>query len=77
MQPMRNPLPPDFRDRPHRWFWNVMILFRRRQIKAECCESFRKVDKMRACKGCPTRYDRNSPSLWYRFLAAVGKRKLS
>ncbi len=72
-----NPLPPDFRDRPHRWFWNLLVLLRIRQVKVTCCESFRKEGKMRACKGCATLYDTQSPSWFYRSLARIAKRRVS
>lgn len=69
-------LPPGFRDGSKlRRFWiDLQILFQRRLIKSECCESWRKVEKMRCCKGCATLYSVDSPRWWYRFLARVGKR---
>ena len=72
-----NDLPSDFRDRPRfeRWWINVLVALRIKTVKAECCESFRKVDKMRACKGCATLYDRNSSSPFYRLLARMAKRR--
>jgi hypothetical protein len=73
---MSNPLPPDFRDRPHRWFWNLLVLLRIRKVKAVCCESFRNPEKMRACQGCATLYDKNSSSWWYRFIARHAKRRV-
>ena len=77
MNPIRTPLPSDFRDRPklQRWWINLLILLRIRTIKAECCESFRKVDKMMCCKGCPTLYDLNSTRWTYRVLARLGKKR--
>ncbi|KKW30063.1 MAG: hypothetical protein UY72_C0024G0010 [Candidatus Uhrbacteria bacterium GW2011_GWD2_52_7] len=69
-------LPPDFRDgsKLRRFFIDLQILFHRRPIKSECCESWRKVEKMRCCKGCATLYSVDSPSWWKRFLARWGKR---
>ncbi|MCC6563942.1 hypothetical protein IT087_03545 [Candidatus Uhrbacteria bacterium] len=82
-----NPLPSDFRDRPHRWFWNLLVFLRIRQVKAVCCESFRKPLKGRdpstslgmtgvACKGCATLYDKESSSWFYRSLARIAKRRV-
>ena len=72
------PLPEDFRDRPkiQRFFIDLLILFRRRKIKLVCCESYKKVDKMCACKGCPNVYAPTSDSAWKRFLARVGEKKI-
>lgn len=69
-------LPPDFRDAGKlRRFWiDLQVLFHRRPIKSECCESWHKVEKMRCCKGCATLYSVDSPSRWRRFLARWGKR---
>jgi hypothetical protein len=71
---MFHPLPTDFRDRPRleRWWVNFLILIHKKEIKLECCESFRKEGKF-ACKGCACLYDRQSPYWVYRFLARVGK----
>ena len=78
-------LPPDFpggagpgsawRDRPHRWFWNIMVALRIRPVKAVCCQSFRNPAKMRACKGCATLYDKNSSSWLYRTIARLARRR--
>jgi hypothetical protein len=70
---MYNDLPTDFRDRPHRWFYNLLVLLRIKQVKAVCCESFRKEGKMRACKGCATVYDKQSVNPLYRFIAKYAK----
>jgi hypothetical protein len=71
-------LPPDFRDRPllQRWWVNLLVLLRIKQVKAVCCESFRKEGKMRACKGCPTVYDKQSSRWMYRVLARIAKRRV-
>lgn len=71
------PLPEDFKDRSKlsRLFADLLILTHRKKIKMVCCESYKKVDKMRACKGCPNVYREDSPSAWRRFLAAWGLRK--
>lgn len=76
------PLPEDFRDRPAwaRAWWNLMVFFHRREIKAVCCESFRLPAKHGtghgvACKGCATLYDPESEKPLYRFLARVGKKR--
>lgn len=69
------PLPPDFRDRPHRWFWNIMVALRIRPVKQVCCESFRKEGKMRACKGCATLYSPDSSSLFYRTLFRFARKR--
>lgn len=71
---MSQVLPPDFRDRPRlqRIWANVLVLFRRKAIKAECCESFRKEGKS-ACKGCATIYHPESAYWLYRWLARIGK----
>ncbi|MCC7357740.1 hypothetical protein IT408_04545 [Candidatus Uhrbacteria bacterium] len=71
---MISPLPTDFRDRPRlqRWWIHFLILIGKKEIKIECCESFRKEGKV-ACKGCATLYHKQSPYLVYRFLARVGK----
>jgi hypothetical protein len=68
-----NPLPPDFRDRPHRWFWNILVALRIHPVKQACCEKFRKPEIMQACKGCATRYDKQSTSMFYRFIARRAK----
>jgi len=75
---MFNPIPPDFRDRPRlqRWWVNLLVLLRIKQVKAECCESYHKEGKMRACKGCPTVYDKQSKSRFYRVLARMAKRRV-
>lgn len=69
-------LPPDFKDagKLRRLWIDLQILFHRRPIKSECCESWRKVEKMRCCKGCATLYSVDSPSMWRRFLAKWGRR---
>ncbi len=73
---MHTPLPKDFRDRPKwkRALVDVQVLFRRRAIKRECCESFREEGKV-ACKGCATLYDPNGSSLLYRMLGRIAKRR--
>lgn len=75
VEEMRVALPADFVDRPRlkRWWAHLLVIFRRRPIKAVCCESFRK-GKV-ACKGCATLYDRNSEHWLYRMIARIGKRK--
>jgi hypothetical protein len=70
---MYKKLPADFRDRPHRWYWNILVFLGLKEVKAVCCESFRKPEKMRACKGCATRYDKESASPFYRFIAKHAK----
>ncbi len=71
--PMYTALPPDFKDRPRleRWWANVLVVFRRRPIKAVCCESFRKGKG--ACKGCPTVYNVQSNRWVYRTIARIGR----
>lgn len=73
------PLPEGFKDRSKisRLFADLLIFIHRRKIKAVCCESYKKVDKMRACKGCPNVYREDSPSAWRRFLAKWGVRKIT
>jgi len=73
MQPNYNKLPPDFRDRPHRWFFNLLVLLRIQTVKPVCCEKFRKPEIMQACKGCATRYDKQSSNGFYRCLGRIAK----
>lgn len=72
------PLPEDFKDRSKlsRFFADLFIFTHRKKIKMVCCESYKKVNKMRACKGCPNVYRKDSPSAWRRFLAKWGKQKI-
>lgn len=77
----REPLPPDFIDKPfwQRWKINLRVLLRRKAVKTVCCETFRipvMPDGRRgiACAGCPTRYNPNSTSPWYRFLGRWSKK---
>lgn len=74
---MRTPLPSDFIDRPRlmRWWINLLVILQIKQVKVTCCESFRKEGKMVACKGCATRYDTNSTSWVYRWIARIAKRR--
>jgi len=73
----RNDLPADFIDGPwYRRLWcHVEILLQRRAVKVECCESFRKVEKMRCCKGCATIYSPTAPNPLHRFLWRAAKKK--
>ncbi len=70
---MYNDLPADFRDRPHRWFYNLLVLLRIQTVKQVCCEKFRREGVMQACKGCATRYDKQSSNKWYRFLGRIAR----
>jgi hypothetical protein len=65
---MYNPLPHDFRDRPHRWWYNLLVFLKIQTVKPVCCEKFRKEGVMQACKGCATRYDKQSSDGFYRCL---------
>ncbi|MEK9156900.1 MAG: GrpB family protein [Patescibacteria group bacterium] len=71
-------LPPEFNDRSFvsRLWADILILTRKKKIKAVCCESYKEEGKMRACKGCPNVYREDSPSAWRRFLAKWGVRKI-
>lgn len=71
------PLPENFKDRS--WFSrlgaDILILLRRKKIKAVCCKSYENPEKMRACKGCPNVYAVDSTNVWRRFLAWWGLRR--
>jgi len=70
---MYRDIPSDFRDRPHRWWYNLLVLLRIQAIKPVCCEKFRRPGVMLACKGCAVRYDKNSSGGFYRFLARIAR----
>ncbi len=77
-----NKLPADFKDKPRltRWWINIKVLLHLKAVKTECCETFRKGftpdgEQFVACAGCPTRYDKNSESPCYRYLARWAKER--
>jgi hypothetical protein len=74
-----NYYPPDFKDRSkwQRFLIDLQVLFRRHAIKAVCCEAFRKGEKnFLCCKGCALIYNPKNPSLWYRMLYRVAKKRV-
>ncbi len=70
---MYNALPPDFRDRPHRWYYNLLVLLRIQTVKPACCLKYKKEGVQQACKGCSLRYDKQSTSAIYRLLSRIAK----